>query len=68
MDHKELFYRLWNALNSLPEVQGGRVDAYLTLGKSYRQITREEGVDKSAVRRSVRTGIESIKKQSRDNF
>ena len=68
MDHKELFYRLWNAINSLPEVQGGRVDAYLTLGKSYRQITREEGVDKNAVRRSVRTGIESMKKHSRENF
>lgn len=27
MDRKELFFRLWNALNSLPEIQGRRVDA-----------------------------------------
>ena len=61
MDRKELFFRLWNALNSLPEIQGRRVDAHLILGKSYRQIAREEGVDKSAVRCSVKCGIERIK-------
>lgn len=59
MDRKELFFRLWNALNSLPEIQGRRVDAHLILGKSYRQIAREEGVDKSAVRCSVKCGIYS---------
>ena len=31
MDRKELFFRLWNALNSLPEIQGRRVDAHLIL-------------------------------------
>lgn len=61
MDRKELFFRLWNALNSLPEIQGRRVDAHLILGKSYRQIAREEGVDKSAVRCSVKCGIERMK-------
>ena len=34
LDRKEMFYLLWNALNSLPEVQGRRVDAYLILGKT----------------------------------
>ena len=67
MDRKDLFYRLWNALNSLPEIQGRRVDAYLILGKSSRQIAREEGVDKNAVRRSVRTGIKSMKKYLWEN-
>ena len=61
MDRKELFFRLWNALNSLPEIQGRRVDAHLILGKSYRQIAREEGVDKSTVRCSVKCGIERMK-------
>lgn len=61
LDRKELFYLLWNALNSLPEVQGRRVDAYLILGKTYRQIAREEGVDKCAVRRSVKSGIKHMK-------
>ena len=68
MDRKELFFRLWNALNSLPEIQGRRVDAHLILGKSYRQIAREEGVDKSAVRCSVKCGIERMKKYLRENF
>ena len=52
LDRMELFVHLWNALNSLPEVQGVRVEAHLILGKSYRQIAREQGVDKSVVRRS----------------
>ena len=68
LDRKEMFYLLWNALNSLPEVQGRRVDAYLILGKTYRQIAREEGVDKCAVRRSVKSGITHMKKYLRKNF
>ena len=68
MDRKELFFRLWNALNSLPEIQGRRVDAHLILGKCYRQIAREEGVDKSAVRCSVKCGIEGMKKYLQENF
>ena len=62
LDRKELFFRLWNALNSLPEVQGRRVDAHLILGKSYRQIAREQGVDKSAVRHSVKSGKAAMRK------
>ena len=68
MDRKELFFRLWNALNSLPEIQGRRVDAHLILGKSYREIARAEGVDKSAVRHSALCGIEAMKKYLRKNL
>ena len=68
LELKERFCRLWNALNSLPETQGRRVDAHLSLGKSYRQIAREEGVDKSAVRCSVKCGIERMKKYLQENF
>ena len=62
LDRMELFVHLWNALNSLPEVQGVRVEAHLILGKSYRQIAREQGVDKSVVRRSVKRGMAAMKK------
>ena len=62
MDRKELFFLLWNALNSLPEVQGIRVEAHLILGMSYRQIAREQGVDKSAVRHSVKSGKAAMRK------
>ena len=68
LELKERFVRLWNALNSLPEIQGRRVDAHLILGKSYRQIAREEGVDKSAVRCSVKCGIDRMKKYLQENF
>ena len=68
LDRKEMFFRLWNALNSLPELQGRRVDAHLILGKSYREIAREEGMDKSAVRCSVLCGIKRMKKYLRENF
>ena len=68
LERMELFVHLWNALNSLPEIQGRRVDAHLILGKSYRQIAREEGVDKSAVRCSVKCGIERMKKYLQENF
>ena len=62
LDRKEMFFRLWNALNSLPEIQGRRVDAHLILGKSYRQIAQEQDADKSVVRRSVKRGIAAMKK------
>ena len=68
LERMELFVRLWNALNSLPEIQGRRVDAHLILKKSYRQIAREEGVDKSAVRCSVKCGIDRMKKYLQENF
>ena len=68
LDRVEVFVQLWNALNSLPEIQGRRVDAHLLPGKSYRQIAREEGVDKSAVRCSVKCGIERMKKYLQENF
>lgn len=62
LDRMELFVHLWNALNSLPEVQGVRVEAHLILGKSYRQIAQEQDVDKSVVRRSVKRGMAAMKK------
>ena len=68
LERMELFCHLCAVLNSLPETQGRRVDAHLILGKSYREIARDEGVDKSVVRRSVLCGIESMKKYLRKNL
>ena len=62
LERMERFYHLWNALNSLPEIQGRRVDACVILGKSYREVAQAEGVDKSTVRESVRAGLENMKK------
>lgn len=68
LDIKNRFICLWNALNSLPEIQGRRVDAHLILGMTYREIAQAEGVDKSAVRRSVLCGLDSMKKYLRKNL
>ena len=38
------------------------LEAHLILGKSYRQIAREQGVDKSAVRHSVKSGKAAMRK------
>ena len=62
LERMERFYHLWYALNSLLEIQGRRVDACIILGKSYREVARAEGVDKSTVRESVRAGLENMKK------
>ena len=62
VERMELFYYLWNALNSLPEVQGRRVEACIILGASYREQARIEGVGKSSIRMSVLYGLENMRK------
>ena len=42
LDRMELFVHLWNALNSLPEVQGVRVEAHLILGQERRSPFRQK--------------------------
>lgn len=68
LDRAELFYRLWNALNTLPEVQGRRVDAHIILGKSYRKIAKAEGVNWTSVRESIRAGLAYMRKFLKENF
>ena len=43
LERMERFCLLWNALNSLPEAQGRRVDACVILGKSYSEVAKVEG-------------------------
>ena len=62
VERMERFCALWNALNTLPEIQGRRVDACIILGKSYREVAQTEGVNESSVRESVKSGLENMKK------
>ena len=62
LERMERFYYPWNALNSLPEAQGRRVDACVILGKSYREVALKEGVSKTSVQESVRSGLENMRK------
>lgn len=54
--------RLCRALNSLPEIQGRRVEAYYILGKSQKEIARAEGVSETAVSKAIEKGLEAMKK------
>ena len=58
----ELFIRLWNALNSLPEIQGRRIDTHIILGKSIKEIAEAEGVHEESIRQSIKRGLERMKK------
>jgi len=58
---------LCKALNYLPDVQGRRIDAHYILGKTHKQIAAEEGVNESAVRASIKRGLESMKKYLKNN-
>ena len=54
--------RMCRALNSLPAIQGRRIEAHYILGKSQTEIAKAEGVTKSAVSISITRGLEAMKK------
>ena len=62
IERMELFYYLWNALNSLPEIQGRRVEACVIFGLTYREQATVESVGKSSVQESVQRGLDAMKK------
>ena len=62
LDRVELFVQLWNALNSLPEIQGRRIDAHIILGISIKEIAEADGVHEESVRQSIKRGLERMKK------
>lgn len=66
LERKEQYMRLCRALNSLPDVQGRRIDACIILGKSYREVAQAEGVSIVAVHNSIQRGLEAMKKYMRN--
>ena len=64
----ERFFYLWNALNTLPEMQGRRVEACVIDDKSYAEVGRTEGVQSGSVRGSVLRGLESMKEYLKENW
>jgi len=59
---------LCRALNSLPEIQGRRVEAHYLLGKSVQEIAKVEGVSDSSVKESLDRGIKAMRKNYFNNF
>lgn len=62
LERMDRFCHLWNALNTLPEVQGRRIDACIILGKSVKEVADAEGVHEESVRQSIKRGLERMRK------
>jgi len=52
---------LCQALNSLPEIQGRRIEAHYLLGKSQQEIAEAEGVATSSVNVAITRGLAAMK-------
>jgi RNA polymerase sigma-70 factor (ECF subfamily) len=63
---KEWHCRLCRALNSLPEIQGRRIEAHYILGMSQKDIAAAEGVSVEAVSKAIGKGLDSMKKYLRN--
>ena len=60
-ERRLMICRLCNALNSLPETQGRRIEAHFILGMSKADIARAEGVSEKNVRQSIERGLRSMR-------
>ena len=60
-DMMENHCRLCRALNSLPEIQGRRVEAHYLLGMSQTEIAEAEGVTQHSVSESISRGLRAMK-------
>jgi len=58
---------LCRALNSLPEIQGRRIDAHFILGMSQQEIAAAEGVTKGSVSISITRGLKAMRKNWAEN-
>lgn len=58
---KEQSGELWEAINSLNDIQRKRLIAYYFEGKTYREIADEEGVDHKAIVRSVAIALKNLR-------
>lgn len=62
MEMKDRYCDLCRALNSLPEIQGRRIEARYMLGKSQTEIAKSEGVCMNSVNGSIVRGLRAMKK------
>ena len=60
--------RLCQALNSLPEIQGRRIEAHFLLGMSRKEIAKAEGVCESSVNEGIERGLKAMRKYFHNNF
>jgi RNA polymerase sigma-70 factor (ECF subfamily) len=60
-DKMDQHCRLCCALNSLPELQGRRIEAHYILGKSVKEIAKTDGAGERNVRKALSRGLASMK-------
>jgi len=61
LEMKERYCRLCCAINSLPEIQGRRIEARYLFGKSITEIAEADGVTKGSVSISITRGLAAMK-------
>lgn len=62
LDRAVTIQRLCCALNHLPPAQGRRIDAHYLMGQSVQEIAQAEGLDESAIRKSIDRGLKRMRK------
>ena len=65
---KAMVEQLYNALNALPDKQRQRVYGHYIWNLPMCRIAELEGVDESAVRRSIERGLRQMRKTILENF
>lgn len=60
---KTLIKEIKSELNKLPEVQKERIKKYFFENKTYDEIAKDEGVNKTSVMRAINNGLEKILKK-----
>jgi len=62
LEMRERYCRLCHALNSLPEIQGRRIEAHFLLSKSRKEIADAEDVSENSVNVAIKRGLIAMKK------
>ena len=62
LDLMERHCRLCHALNSLPEIQGRRIESHYLLGISKKDIAYSEGVSENSVTESIYRGLRAMRR------
>ena len=63
VEHKILIDKIKKEINTLPIIQRERIKKYFFENKTYDEIAKEEGINKTSVMRAINSSIEKISKK-----
>ena len=61
--NKSIIAEIKEEINKLPEIQKERIKKYFFENKTYDEIARDEGVNKTSIMRAINNGLEKISKK-----